>query len=85
MNPDHIHLQIDKDRITYSGPQTDYSIAELTALYREHNRQQRIDKAAQGLSTFIPWLLGLLVIAIAVLYVPIALLQSPSQSTQLRR
>ena len=81
-----MHLQIDPDRITYNGPQTDFSISELTALYREHSRQQRLNRLWQGLSVVVPWLLGLMVVAIAALYVPTALLSAiRPPSHQLRR
>lgn len=86
MNPDRdpllMHLQIDRERITYSGPQTDYSISEITALYREHNRQQRIDYLWHNLSVLVPWVAGLLLVAIAVFSLPAIVTPNQPQRTQ---
>ena len=80
-----MHLQIDRERITYSGPQNDYSISELTALYREHNRQQRIDYLWHNVSVLVPWVAGLLLVAIAVLSLPGILVPNQSQRMEMRQ
>lgn len=79
-----MHLQIGPDHISYSGPQSDYSILELTSLYREHSRQQRINRLWQGLSVMVPWFLGLLVVAIAVFSLAVVLTPNqPQQQSQI--